>query len=339
MFALRLRASRISLFYGQNGGFPAISKNLLDRFNAREPASISSQSASRFVGGGIFRFGSRGIKSLNHPLYTFVQDDISKLDEPKEENTGGAEGLQKESCSHLEDDDWSELGCVKKESFVIPKLLTEKPDQFREAKGKKKGLPCSSSAATKVTNLKGSTSKASKSSPTTKQKVKAKSNGGSRSKSEKKNETTTKNSSSSTVVEAPSSIVSVRISNLKSETADSKIHSTCTSLGSLEGLARIDQDTVKALFRVRNSKEADRILEKLNETRIDDLQWSAELQQCANPTITDVDSSQDQMGLRISSCVENMRRQMWMNTILVEDLGMLLHSLLHLENHPLSRKD
>ncbi|CAN7001346.1 unnamed protein product [Brassica rapa subsp. trilocularis] len=77
----------------------------------------------------------------------------------------------------------------------------------------------------------------------------------------------------------PSSVLVIRIGNLNSETTDSEIHSKCLSIGSLEGLARINEDSVEVSFRARSMNEANSILElkMLNEATVDHSQWMAEV--------------------------------------------------------------
>ncbi|KAH0927232.1 LOW QUALITY PROTEIN: hypothetical protein HID58_019488 [Brassica napus] len=132
----------------------------------------------------------------------------------------------------------------------------------------------------------------------------------------------------------PSSVLVIRIGNLNSETTDSEIHSKCLSIGSLEGLARINEDSVEVSFRARSMNEANSILElkMLNEATVDHSQWMAEVVPEAD------EASKEQMGRRISSSFEDMKTQLMMRHILVRDLEMLVHSVVHLENHPMDHE-
>ncbi|VVB06640.1 unnamed protein product [Arabis nemorensis] len=127
----------------------------------------------------------------------------------------------------------------------------------------------------------------------------------------------------------PSSFVVIRIGNLNSKTTDSKIHSMCLSIGPLEGLARVNEDTVDVLFRAKNLKKADSILEKLNEATVDHSQWTAEIVP---------EASIGEMGMTISSCFQDFEKQLMMLRIIGKDLEILLHSVKHLENHPMARE-
>lgn len=44
------------------------------------------------------------------------------------------------------------------------------------------------------------------------------------------------------------------------------------------------------------------------------------------------------MGARISSCFEDLEKQMTMQRILSNDLEVLLHLVTHLDSHPVSRQ-
>ncbi|KAL4603440.1 hypothetical protein ACB092_10G124300 [Castanea dentata] len=57
-------------------------------------------------------------------------------------------------------------------------------------------------------------------------------------------------------------IVTISISNISSETADSTVHSICMSYGPLEGLVRTKKGVVDALFGVKNNSDLQSILEK-----------------------------------------------------------------------------
>lgn len=59
-----------------------------------------------------------------------------------------------------------------------------------------------------------------------------------------------------------SETVAIKIKNISFETADAAIHSACMSFGSLEGLARTKEDTVDAIYNVKNVLESQSILQK-----------------------------------------------------------------------------
>lgn len=56
--------------------------------------------------------------------------------------------------------------------------------------------------------------------------------------------------------------VTIRITNINSETTDSAVHSMCTSCGGLEGLVRTKEDAVDALFSVKDNAGIKRIIKR-----------------------------------------------------------------------------
>lgn len=127
------------------------------------------------------------------------------------------------------------------------------PFSYQKTNGKSKTEAHASSPARNVTD--SNVSEPSKSSSSTRDQ-RSRAQNIIRPSSEAKNETSSKGSYH------PSSVVVIRIGNLNSKTADSMIHSMCLSIGPLEGLARVNEDTVDVLFRARNLNEADSILEE-----------------------------------------------------------------------------
>ncbi|ANM64930.1 sucrose-phosphatase-like protein [Arabidopsis thaliana] len=213
------------------------------------------------------------------------------------------------------------------DSISKPKLLTEKPEVSWKVNGKKKTEANASSPAKDATDSKVSFSKPTKSSSQV-QDQKSKSQKKISPSSEPENETISKGSATSNTL---SSVLVIRIGNLNSKTADSLIHSMCFSIGPLEGLTRVNEDTVDVLFRLKDLKEADSILEELNDATVDNSQWTAEI------VLEAEEASKNQMGMRITSCLEDLDKQLLMQRILGKDLEVLLHSVMHLENHPMAR--
>ncbi|EOA24145.1 hypothetical protein CARUB_v10017378mg [Capsella rubella] len=214
------------------------------------------------------------------------------------------------------------------DSVSKPMLLTEKPEVSWKINGKRETETHASSPVRDVADLNVSFSKPTMpSSPI--QDHKSKSQNIINPSSEPKKETRSKGSASSN---HPSSVVVIRIGNLNSKTADSMIHSMCLSVGPLEGLARVKEDTVDVSYRVKNLNEADSILEELKDTAVDNSQWTAKI---VPPEAEE--TSKGEMGLRITNCYKELDKQLLMQHILGKDLQILLHSVMHLENHPMAR--
>ncbi|XP_010512651.1 PREDICTED: uncharacterized protein LOC104788589 isoform X2 [Camelina sativa] len=365
MFAARVRASLKPLFHGRYYNSSSLTRNC-------EIAKVSKRILQERDGKQILsRTGNGlGIKLFNRSCHSSPQcSDTSESDVV----LSGVRTLAPALFSHLEDDPFSELGPVAKDldrnvivkmltekpepsqvvkpelvqktkskkkkkkkkkheqasdSVSKPMLLTEKPEVSWKTNGKRKTEAHTSSAARDVTDSNVSFSKSS--SPV--QDLNSKSRNIISPISEPRNETSSKGSATSnTPSNHPSSVVVIRIGNLNSKTADSMIHSMCLSLGPLEGLARVNEDTVDVLYRVKKRNEADSILEELIDTTVDNSQWTAEIVSEAE------EASKDEMGQRITSCCKKLEKHLLMQRILGKDLEVLLHSVMHLENHPMAR--
>lgn len=130
-------------------------------------------------------------------------------------------------------------------------------------------------------------------------------------------------------------IVSLRISNVSSETDDSLIRSLCMSCGPLEGMVR-DKDTVDASFSIRGKSDTEKIQKRLNQTIVDACKWSACLQ-TVMPTavVTNNDNNAElHLGLEVSGKIHELKSQISLTQVLAEDLEYLYHALLHLPSHP-----
>ncbi|XP_024450379.1 uncharacterized protein LOC7460442 isoform X9 [Populus trichocarpa] len=130
-------------------------------------------------------------------------------------------------------------------------------------------------------------------------------------------------------------IVSLRISNVSSETDDSLIRSLCMSCGPLEGMVR-DKDIVDASFSIRGKSDTEKIQKRLNQTIVDACKWSACLQ-TVMPTavVTNNDNNAElHLGLEVSGKIHELKSQISLTQVLAEDLEYLYHALLHLQSHP-----
>lgn len=130
-------------------------------------------------------------------------------------------------------------------------------------------------------------------------------------------------------------LVSIRISNVSSETDDSLIRSLCMSCGPLEGMVR-DKDIVDTSFSIRDKSDTEKIQKRLNQTIVDACKWSACLQ-TVMPTdvVTNNDNNADlHLGLEVSCKIHEMKSQISLTQVLAEDLEYLYHELLHLQSHP-----
>ncbi|CAL5433429.1 unnamed protein product [Camellia sinensis] len=151
----------------------------------------------------------------------------------------------------------------------------------------------------------------------------------------------------------PLETVTIRIKNISNETADAAIHSICMSFGSLEGLARTEEDAVDALYSVKDNLDLQSILKnctplgvivsspgyigsRLNATFTGDRRWSASLlsRDCTPAAMSNNEDSKHKLGLQISSHLKKLKRSLSMKKIDVEDLESLHLAILHLEETP-----
>ncbi|KAG6735428.1 hypothetical protein POTOM_061964 [Populus tomentosa] len=130
-------------------------------------------------------------------------------------------------------------------------------------------------------------------------------------------------------------LVSIRISNVSSETDDSLIRSLCMSCGPLEGMVR-DKDIVDTSFSIRDKSDTEKIQKRLNQTIVDACKWSACLQ-TVMPTdaVTNNDNNAElHLGLEVSCKIHELKSQISLTQVHAEDLEYLYHALLHLQSHP-----
>ncbi|KAE8697943.1 MYB-like DNA-binding domain protein [Hibiscus syriacus] len=135
-----------------------------------------------------------------------------------------------------------------------------------------------------------------------------------------------------------SETVIIRIRNISLETAESAIHFTCKSCGLFEGLVKLKEDVVDASFRVNGETDTKTILKKLNSIVMDESKWSARLQDGESPSMAMTENGNaedDDLAFKIGGHFTYWEREIRMKKICVNDLQLLHHSLLHLEDHPL----
>ncbi|XP_038714100.1 uncharacterized protein LOC120007754 isoform X2 [Tripterygium wilfordii] len=132
--------------------------------------------------------------------------------------------------------------------------------------------------------------------------------------------------------------VTIRISNLNARTDDSMIHSVCMSYGNLDTLVRTKDDAVDAVFLVKDKYGLLAMLKKLNNTMMDDCQWSACIQPPGSPSavVANENVSQQQLGLQVHRHMLVLLGQLSENIIYMEDLENLHCALMHLDSHPMN---
>ncbi|XP_034911805.1 uncharacterized protein [Populus alba] len=130
-------------------------------------------------------------------------------------------------------------------------------------------------------------------------------------------------------------LVSIRISNVSSETDDSLICSLCMSCGPLEGMVR-DKGIVDTSFSIRDKSDTEKIQKRLNQTIVDACKWSACLQTVmpTSPVTNNENDAELHLGLEVSGKIHELKSQISLTQVLAEDLEYLYHALLHLQSHP-----
>ncbi|GFQ02452.1 hypothetical protein PHJA_002389100 [Phtheirospermum japonicum] len=134
-------------------------------------------------------------------------------------------------------------------------------------------------------------------------------------------------------------IVAVRIENVNEETSDYAIHSRCKTVGEFVGLARTSKDVVEAFFNVRHDTNHLNILKLLNNTVIDRNNWSAHVV-ASKPAISnssEISSDGEaryKLGMEILDRFSELRKQIIMKRMFLDDLETLNASIMHMEDLP-----
>ncbi|XP_019163603.1 PREDICTED: uncharacterized protein LOC109159945 [Ipomoea nil] len=209
--------------------------------------------------------------------------------------------------SSMEDDSFAELGPPVTERAVSQlKLATEKPEHFI---WKNKSARKMSSKNEDKNHKKGTVSSREKSCQSIAEPVDA------------------SNASSSTDT--------IRIQGIDDHASIHDIHSLCKTLGNLDGLEWVGNDAIDAFFTVASESDSQRILEKLNDTTIGNSHLSASLlssNSTASKSIKEI--ALQERGLQFSTSIDELRRQMDLKRIYLEDLEMLHHGIMHLQCLP-----
>ncbi|KAL6515935.1 hypothetical protein OROGR_019240 [Orobanche gracilis] len=133
-------------------------------------------------------------------------------------------------------------------------------------------------------------------------------------------------------------IVAFRIENINEETTDYAIHSRCKTVGGFVGLARTSRDAVEVLFNVPNDMNHRNTLKMLNSTVVDGNHWSAHVVTTKSDKSEVVSSEDDEarykLGMQILDQFSELRRQLCMKRIHLEDLECLDASIMHIEDLP-----
>lgn len=94
---------------------------------------------------------------------------------------------------------------------------------------------------------------------------------------------------------------------------------------------------IVAFCKLVHTNIVDFVIFRLNSTVVDESKWSAHLQQSESQSMamTENGNAEGDLGFKIGGHLADLEREVLVKKICVEDLQLLHHCVLHLENHPL----
>ncbi|XP_049935768.1 uncharacterized protein LOC116261774 isoform X2 [Nymphaea colorata] len=126
----------------------------------------------------------------------------------------------------------------------------------------------------------------------------------------------------------------VRIHNINLGTAEPMVHSVCMSCAPVRSLIRSSDCTVDVHFSLKDDADIPGILIKLNNVEMDGCRWLARLvDNDALPPVTLEDSSW-RIESQIGSLILDIRKQMQLKCVYLEDLEELHDAIVHLTDCP-----
>lgn len=132
--------------------------------------------------------------------------------------------------------------------------------------------------------------------------------------------------------------ITVRISNVSSYTAEPLIHSTCTSCGPVEGLSRINNNSVDVVYSANSFSAGEAIVKKLRAACAEE-NWTVELlserrAEAVKDMPVDASQVQQEAGSDLISLLEDVQREHELKKIYMEDLMKMHQAVVHLQNRP-----
>ncbi|KAL8094508.1 hypothetical protein AgCh_036149 [Apium graveolens] len=131
---------------------------------------------------------------------------------------------------------------------------------------------------------------------------------------------------------APKS-VTIRIKDINKDTAYTAVHSICRTIGELVGMVKATENSIDVLFSLKEYSETENILAELNDKIVDDCKWSAHL--LANPPSHEVVFKNElpQLRLQVRNWISELKNEVCMKKVYVEDLEYMHLAIMHLEEH------
>eukprot|EP01018_Ginkgo_biloba_P028373 Gb_12746 [translate_table: standard] len=126
----------------------------------------------------------------------------------------------------------------------------------------------------------------------------------------------------------------VRITNLSPETNANTVHSICMSYGNVESLQMTKDGAMDVCFSVSESPNMPKILGKLNEVTLNDRRWIAQPAPRLPKDLAKRLEGQKWVGLQLSNHIGNIKRQLQMKRIYLEDMEELHNAVMHMKESP-----
>ncbi|KAH9306163.1 hypothetical protein KI387_010567, partial [Taxus chinensis] len=126
----------------------------------------------------------------------------------------------------------------------------------------------------------------------------------------------------------------VRITNLGPETAVKDVHSICMSYGNMESLQMRDNGVLDAHFSISESRNMPKILEKLNEVTLNNSRWIAQPAPSLSQCLAETPEGQEWVGKQLSNHIGNIKKQLQLKRIYLEDIEKLHGAIMHIKECP-----
>ncbi|XP_017238301.1 uncharacterized protein LOC108211260 isoform X2 [Daucus carota subsp. sativus] len=125
--------------------------------------------------------------------------------------------------------------------------------------------------------------------------------------------------------------VTIRINDIGNNTSYTAVHSICKTIGELVGVVKATENSVDALFSLKDYSETQNILAKLNDKIVDNCKWSAHLLLNTSSPEEVSKNERIQLGLQVSNQLKMLKTEMSTRKVYAEDLEYMHMAIMHLE--------
>ncbi|VFQ73865.1 unnamed protein product [Cuscuta campestris] len=127
----------------------------------------------------------------------------------------------------------------------------------------------------------------------------------------------------------------IRINGVDDRVSIHDIHSLCGKVGNFEGLTWVGKDSVDAFFKVGSESDSTGIVRKLNGYSIAGSHLVASiLPNNSKASIPEKEIDWPERGLRFSTTLDELKKQMELKKMYYQDLEMLYHEIMHIQCPP-----